>query len=92
MTSVKRTRMRKAIVAHCMQLLGHSSVETDETQEVFRLPDISAENRTGYLRRTNSVIFPYTSLLCKGASNSKLGLTVNDINIYFFGKKSFKLQ
>lgn len=53
MTKVKPTRMQKAVVAYCMQLTGHSPVEADETHEVFRLPDSSAENRIGYLRRTN---------------------------------------
>jgi hypothetical protein len=57
--------MQKAVVAYCMQLTGHSPVEADETHEVFRLPDSSAKNQTGYLRRTNSVSCPYTSLLGK---------------------------
>jgi hypothetical protein len=36
MTSVKPTRMQKTVVACCMQLIGHSPGETDETHEVFR--------------------------------------------------------
>jgi len=57
--------MQKAFVAYFMQLTGHSPVETDETHKVFRLPDSSAENRTGYLRLANSVSCLYTSMLGK---------------------------
>jgi len=68
-------------VAYCMQLTGHSPVEADETHEVFRLPDSSAENRIGYLRRINQWVAPTLVCLAKGASNSKFGVIVNGMNI-----------